>query len=81
MDYVEGCQTGSTYPAINDRQFFAAWFPALADRFEPDPGERDACIRFLGDKVAFARDVVPTLPEEVFEVFRPIFDFVQAKAT
>jgi len=54
--------------------------PALADRFEPDPGERDACIRFLGDKVAFARDVVPTLPAEVFEVFRPIFDFVQAKA-
>lgn len=25
--YVEGCQTGIAYPAINDRQFFAAWFP------------------------------------------------------
>lgn len=54
--------------------------PELADRFEPDPGERDACIRFLGDKVAFARDIVPTLPAEAFEVFRPIFEFVRAKA-
>lgn len=52
--------------------------PELAERFEPDPGERDACIRFLGDKVAFARDVVPTLQPEAFEGFRPIFDFVQA---
>ncbi|WP_375403990.1 restriction endonuclease subunit S [uncultured Sphingomonas sp.] len=25
--YVEGCQTGIAYPAINDRQFFSAWFP------------------------------------------------------
>jgi hypothetical protein len=55
--------------------------PELADRFEPDPGERDACIRFLGDKVLFAQDVVPTLQPEAFEVFRPIFDFVQAKTT
>lgn len=25
--YVESCQTGIAYPAINDRQFFSAWFP------------------------------------------------------
>lgn len=25
--YVESCQTGIAYPAINDRQFFAAWCP------------------------------------------------------
>ena len=25
--YVEGCQAGIAYPAINDRQFFSAWFP------------------------------------------------------
>ncbi len=53
--------------------------PELADRFEPDPAERDACIRFLGDKVQFAQDVVSNLPPEAFEVFRPIFDFVEAK--
>ena len=25
--YVEDCQTGIAYPAINDKQFFSAWFP------------------------------------------------------
>ena len=25
--YVEACQTGIAYPAINDKQFFSAWFP------------------------------------------------------
>jgi hypothetical protein len=53
--------------------------PELADRFEPDPAERDACIRFLGDKVSFAQDIVPNLPPEAFEAFRPIFDFVETK--
>ena len=27
VTYVESCQTGIAYPAINDRQFFAAWCP------------------------------------------------------
>jgi type I restriction enzyme S subunit len=27
VDYVEACQTGIAYPAINDKQFFSAWFP------------------------------------------------------
>lgn len=27
VSYVESCQTGIAYPAINDRQFFAAWCP------------------------------------------------------
>lgn len=27
VQYVESCQTGIAYPAINDRQFFSAWFP------------------------------------------------------
>lgn len=53
--------------------------PELTEHFEADPGERDGCIRFLGDKVRFANDIVPTLPPAAFEVFRPIFDFVQAR--
>lgn len=51
--------------------------PELAGHFEADPGERDGCIRFLGNKVRFAQEVVPTLPAASFEVFRPIFEFVQ----
>lgn len=54
--------------------------PGLEHRFEPDPNERDACIRFIGDKVEFAQNVVPALQAEAFGVFKPIFDFVQAKA-
>ena len=27
ISYVEECQTGIAYPAINDKQFFSAWFP------------------------------------------------------
>jgi type I restriction enzyme S subunit len=27
ISYVENCQTGIAYPAINDKQFFSAWFP------------------------------------------------------
>lgn len=27
VNYVESCQTGIAYPAINDRQFFSAWCP------------------------------------------------------
>lgn len=27
VEYVECCQTGIAYPAINDRQFFASWCP------------------------------------------------------
>lgn len=27
VSYVESCQTGIAYPAINDRQFFSAWCP------------------------------------------------------
>ena len=25
--YVESCQSGIAYPAINDKQFYSAWFP------------------------------------------------------
>jgi type I restriction enzyme S subunit len=34
VEYVEGCQTGIAYPAINDKQFFGAPFPLppLADQ-------------------------------------------------
>lgn len=55
--------------------------PELAGHFEADPGERDGCIRFLGDKVRFAQEVVPALPPASFEVFRPIFEFVQARTS
>lgn len=53
--------------------------PGLEGHFEPDPAERDQCIRFVGDKVRFASDIIPGQDPDYFEVFRPIFDFVQAR--
>ncbi len=53
--------------------------PRLDAHFEPDPTERDECKRFVGEKVRFAEEVVPGLDAEHFEVFRPIFDFIESK--
>lgn len=36
-------------------------------------------IEFIGDKTRFARDVVPTLSANCFEVFRPMFEFIKSK--
>jgi len=34
-----------------------------------------------GDKTKFAKEVVPTLSNECFEVFRPMFEFIKAKCS
>lgn len=36
-------------------------------------------VEFSGDKVKFAKDVVPALGAACFEVFRPIFEFIELK--
>ncbi|MGY8831655.1 MAG: AAA family ATPase [Pseudomonadales bacterium] len=36
-------------------------------------------IEFIGDKVFFAKNIVPTLDADCFEPFRPIFEFIQSK--
>ena len=35
-------------------------------------------IPFKGNKVKFAENIIPTLDASCFEVFRPMFDFIQA---
>jgi len=41
---------------------------------------KSGLIKFKGDKhkLKFAKDIVPELPADHFEVFRPIFDFIQS---
>lgn len=53
--------------------------PGLEGQFAPDATELAQPVKFIGDKVQFARQVVPGLDAQYFEPFRPIFDFVQAK--
>ena len=38
-------------------------------------------IVFKGDKCSFAEKIVPKLPKEAFEVFEPIFQFIESKIT
>lgn len=53
----------------------------LEKYFVVDTDRTDGFIKFISDsqKVAFAKDVVPTIDAAHFEVFRPIFDFINSK--
>lgn len=51
----------------------------IGQHFELDPAEPYECIRFIGNKTRFAKDVVPNLDVQYFEPFRPIFDFITSK--
>jgi hypothetical protein len=52
---------------------------SLSGFFELDPTQPGGIIRFVGDKVRFAKEVVPSVPAEHFAIFEPIFDFVKSK--
>jgi hypothetical protein len=53
--------------------------PGLGVHFAVDPEHPAGWLRFIGSKVAFAQQVVPNIPKQHFEPFRPIFEFIQAK--
>lgn len=55
--------------------------PGLDQYFVVDTDRTDGFITFVSDgqKVAFAKDVVPTLAPACFEVFRPMFEFIKTK--
>lgn len=80
-DQVIRPETGADYGARSKLTIELLFHdvPNLEGYFEPDPAERDGCIRFGGDKVSFANEVVKELDAEHFEVFRPVFDFIQSK--
>jgi len=43
--------------------------------------DKTGLIRFKGDKhkVRFVKEIVPTLDDACFEVFRPMFEFIKSK--
>ena len=44
--------------------------------FVVDHERPGGCMKFQGNKVTFAKEVVPTLPAAAFENFKPIFEFI-----
>lgn len=53
--------------------------PGLEKHFEVDSERPDKFRRFIGNKVNFAKNVVPSIESKHFKVFEPIFEFVKAK--
>ena len=51
--------------------------PELEHMFVPDLSLPSKFKRFQGDKVNFAKNIVPAIPSEHFEVFRPMFEFIR----
>lgn len=54
----------------------------LDDYFAVDTERPGGFLKFVSDsrKVSFAKDVVPTINAEHFEVFRPMFDFIKSNS-
>lgn len=53
--------------------------PGLEQYFSTDLDHPAHWQQFNGNKVVFAQQVVPNIPRQYFEPFRPIFDFIQNK--
>lgn len=51
----------------------------LEAHFAVDTERTDNFKKFVGDKVDFAKRIVPTLDRQHFRVFEPIFDFIKLK--
>ena len=51
----------------------------LEQYFIVDTQRTDGFRKFNGNKVSFARDIVPTINASHFEVFRPMFEFIKSK--
>ncbi|EGT3624817.1 ATP-binding protein [Morganella morganii] len=55
--------------------------PEVSDYFDtkPDRGGHLLVFKSDGNKTTFAKEVVPSLPGEAFEPFRPILEFIKQK--
>lgn len=53
--------------------------PGITERFQPDQSIPTQFQKFTGDKVTFAKEIVPTIDDEHFEIFRPMFEFIISK--
>jgi hypothetical protein len=54
-------------------------FDAVESYYQDKPTSGGSQIHFVGDKTNFAKQVIPELPKEAFEVFRPMLQFIKTK--
>lgn len=75
--------TGGTYGnrALLTIELMFHGVPGTEAFFVVDSERTDGFVKFISDsqKVKFAEDIVPTLDPQYFDVFRPIFDFIDSK--
>ncbi|RAJ11712.1 ATP-dependent nuclease [Arenibacter echinorum] len=60
-------------------EFLFSEVPGLEKYFNIDTQRTDGFRKFKGDKVKFARDIIPLIYSAHFEVFRPMFEFIKSK--
>jgi predicted ATPase len=53
--------------------------PQLGNYYKEKDDDGCKKIHFTGNKVNFAKNIVPTLDASCFEVFRPMFEFIRSK--
>ncbi|MGV8995164.1 MAG: AAA family ATPase [Flavobacterium sp.] len=74
-------ETGGTFGehSVMAIEHLFSHLPELDAMFVEDKKLPTKFKRFQGEKVEFAKVKVPTFPNECFEVFKPIFDFMESK--
>lgn len=74
-------RTGGTFEnnALLTIELLFSQVPGLEQYFGIDTKRTDGFIKFNGEKVNFAKNIIPTLSNEHFEVFRPLFEFIKSK--
>lgn len=85
MDQVINPHTGGTYgnKSLLTIELLFYGVPGLDEYFVVDTDRTDGFIKFISDsrKVHFAKEVVPSLDSAAFEVFRPMFEFINSKCS
>jgi predicted ATPase len=74
-------ETGGTFGehSVMAIEHLFSHLPELDAMFVEDKKLPSKFKRFHGEKVEFAKAKVPTFPIDCFEVFKPIFDFIENK--
>ena len=59
--------------------FYGALEAAAYFHKVPCPGGEQVAFKADGAKVRFAKEIVPTISKDHFEIFKPLFEFIQSK--